>query len=135
MIIVPNSKLASTTVTNFYQPVQEMAVLIQVGVSYDSDLKEVERVTIEVAKQVMKDIEGGIPQFEPFIRYHTFGDFSVNFTVIMRVREYVNQYLVKHEFVKRLHEQYKKEGIDIPFPIRTVHMVQTGDSPATPGDN
>ncbi len=120
MIIVPNSKLASTIVTNFYQPIQEMAVLVQVGVSYDSDLTKVERVTIDVAKEVMKEIEGGIPEFEPFIRYHTFADFSINFTVIMRAREYVGQYLLKHEFVKRLHEKYRIEGIEIPFPIRTV---------------
>ena len=95
---------------------------MQVGVAYDSNLEEVERVTLDVAKEVMKEIEGAIPDFEPFIRYHTFGDFSINFTVILRAREYVSQYLIKHEFVKRLHERYRREGIEIPFPIRTVHM-------------
>jgi len=55
-------------------------------------------------------------------RYHTFSDFSVNFSVIMRAREVVDQYLIKHEFVKRLHRRYMKEGIVIPFPITTVHM-------------
>lgn len=122
MIIVPNSKLASAIVTNYYQPQQEMAVLMQVGVSYDSDLKKVEKVTIDVAKEVMQKVQGGIPEFEPFIRYHTFADFSINFTVIMRAKEYVDQYLIKHEFIKRLHERYEKEGIVIPFPIRTVYM-------------
>ena len=122
MIIVPNSKIASTIVTNYYQPEQETAVLIQVGVSYDSDLKKVEKVTIEVGKEVMKEVEGGVPEFEPFIRYHTFDDFSINFTVILRTKEYVGNYLIKHEFIKRLHERYDKEGIVIPFPIRTVYM-------------
>jgi small-conductance mechanosensitive channel len=129
MIIVPNSKLASTIVTNFYQPVQEMSVLVEVGVSYDSDLAKVERVTAEVAKQVMTEIEGGVPEFEPFIRYHTFADFSINFTVIMRAREYVSQYLIKHEFVKRLHERYRMEDIEIPFPIRTVMLEPPERSP------
>ena len=122
MIIVPNSKIASTIVTNYYQPEQETAVLIQVGVSYDSDLKKVEKVTIEVGAEIMKEVEGGVPEFEPFIRYHTFDDFSINFTVILRTKEYVGNYLIKHEFIKRLHERYDKEGIVIPFPIRTVYM-------------
>ena len=124
MIVVPNSKLASTIFTNYYQPQQETAVLIQVGVSYDSDLNKVEKVTIEVGKEVMKEVEGGVPEFEPFIRYHTFDDFSINFTVILRATEYTSQYLIKHEFVKRLHERYNKEGIVIPFPIRTVYMTE-----------
>jgi len=122
MIIVPNSKLASAIITNYHLPEKEMTVIIQVGVSYDSDLTKVEKVTIEVAKEIMREIPGGVPEFEPVIRFHTFADFSINFTVVMRAREYVDQYLIKHEFIKRLHERYKKEGIEIPFPIRTVYM-------------
>jgi len=126
IIIVPNRKLADTIVTNFYQPEREMSILVQVGVSYDSDLEKVEKVTIEVAKEVMRRVEGAIPKFEPFIRYHTFADFSINFTVILRGGEFVNQYLIKHEFIKRLHKRYATEDIDIPFPIRTVYMKKNG---------
>lgn len=122
MIIVPNSKLASAIVINFYQPEREMAVLVQVGVGYESDLKKVEKVTMEVGKEVMREVPGGVSEFEPFIRYHTFADFSINFTVILRAKEYVDQYLIKHEFVKRLHQRYAEEGIEIPFPIRTIYM-------------
>jgi len=32
--------------------------------------------------KVLKKVTGGVPEFEPFIRYHTFSDFSINFTVI-----------------------------------------------------
>lgn len=122
MIVVPNSKLASTIVMNYHVPKKEMAVLVQVGVGYGSDLSKVEEVTIDVGKEVMREVTGGVPQFEPFIRYHTFSDFSINFTVILRGKEFVDQYLVKHEFIKRLHKRYKEEGIEIPFPIRTVYM-------------
>lgn len=69
-------------------------------------------------------------EFDPFIRYHTFADSSINFTVILRGREYVDQHLLKHEFIKRLHERYGREGITIPFPIRTIVR---RDSPDTPG--
>jgi small-conductance mechanosensitive channel len=122
MIIVPNSKLASAIVINFYRPETEMAVLVEVGVSYDSDLEKVQRVTMEVGKEVMREVQGGVPEFEPFVRYHTFADFSINFTVILRAKEYVDQYLIKHEFMKRLYKRYGEEGIEIPFPIRTVYM-------------
>jgi small-conductance mechanosensitive channel len=126
MVIVPNSKLASTLVTNYHQPEKEMAVLVQVGVSYQSDLKKVERITIEVAREVMRDVEGGVREFEPFTRYHTFGDSGINFSVIMRGREFTDQFLIKHEFIKRLHERYQQEGIEIPFPIRTIHIKNEG---------
>jgi len=122
MVIVPNSKLASALITNYYLPATEMAVLFQVGVSYDSDLEKVEKITIEVAKELMKEVQGGVPEFEPFIRYHTFGDFSINFTVILRAKEYGDQYLLKHEFIKRLHKRYKDQAIKIPFPVRTVYI-------------
>ena len=121
VIVVPNSKLAGSIVTNYYLPEPEMACLVQVGVSYDSDLGKVERVTIDVAKQVLKEVTGGVPKFEPFIRYHTFSDFSINFTVILRVKEFVDKYVLTHEFIKALHKRYKKEGIEIPYPIRTIY--------------
>ncbi|MCK4328700.1 mechanosensitive ion channel [candidate division WOR-3 bacterium] len=122
MVIVPNSKLASTIVINYNQPAREMSVIVQVGVSYDSDLAKVERVTIDIAKEVMEEVHGGVSEFTPFIRYHTFDDFSINFSVIMRVREFLDKYILKHEFIKKLHKKYNEEGIEIPFPIRTIHM-------------
>ena len=122
IIVVPNSKLAGSIITNFYLPEPEMACLVQVGVAYNSDLEKVERVTIDVGKKVLKKVTGGVLEFDPFIRYHTFSDFSINFTVILRVKEFVDKYLITHEFVKELHKRYKKEGIEIPFPIRTVYM-------------
>jgi small-conductance mechanosensitive channel len=121
-VIIPNSRVVNSQIINFYRPQKEMAALVQVGVSYDSDLEHVERVTVEVAREVLRDTPGGVKGFEPFIRYHTFDDFSINFTVILRVHEYVDKYLVTHEFVKRLHKRYKQEGIEIPFPIRTLEF-------------
>jgi len=121
MVVVPNTKIAGTIVTNCSLPEQEMSLLIQVGVSYASDLEHVEEVSIDVARQVMKQTAGGVDA-EPLVRFHTFGDFSVDFTVILRVAEFVDTFAVKHAFVKRLHARFKEEGIEIPFPIRTVHL-------------
>ncbi len=130
MVIVPNSQLAGSVVTNYYRPARELSVLVQVGVGYGSDLSEVERVTCEVAREVMTAVDGGVAEHDPFIRFHTFGESSIDFSVILRAREFTDQYLVKHEFIKRLHGRYRKEGIEIPFPIRTVMLPGTG-----PGDS
>jgi len=122
VFVVPNSKLAAAIAVNYYLPETEMTVVIPVGVSYKSDLTHVERVTIETATEVQKTVEGAVPDFVPFIRYHTFGDSSIDFSVIVQVKEFKAQFLVKHEFVKRLHARYRAEGIEIPFPQRVVTM-------------
>jgi small-conductance mechanosensitive channel len=120
LVVVPNSKLAQAILINHHLPSQDLAVLVEVGVDYSSDLGHVERIVAEVGGSVMLEVSGGVPEFEPFIRYHTFGDSSINFTVILRAREFVDQYLIKHEFIKRLHARFDQEGIVIPFPIRTI---------------
>jgi len=128
LVVVPNAKLAQAIVVNHDLPSKALAVPVDVGVDYASDLEHVERVTIEVAREVMAQVRGGVPDFEPFIRYHTFGDSSIDFSVILRANEFVDQYLVKHEFVKRLHARFNKEGISIPFPITTIPLRGEGAS-------
>ena len=49
------------------------------------------------------------------VRFHTFGDPGIGFSVILHVQEFVDQFLVKHEFVKRLHQRFSAEGITIPL--------------------
>lgn len=124
VVLVPNDKLAKSIVTNYHLPENEMSVLVAVGVHYRSDLKQVEEVTIDVAREVMREVPGGVPDFEPFIRYHTFNASSIDFSVILRAKEFVDQYLIKHEFIKRLHVRYAREGIVIPFPIRAINRDQ-----------
>jgi hypothetical protein len=120
LIVVPNAKLAQAIMVNHHLPSEECAVLVQVGVDYASDLGHVERVAIDVGREVMSSVPGGVAEFEPFVRFHTFGESSVDFTMILRARQFVDQYLVKHEFIKRLHARFDAEGIVIPFPIVTV---------------
>ncbi len=121
-LIISNAKLAQSRITNMYIPDSPMAVLVQVGVGYQSDLKKVEQVTVDVAREVLQTVEGGVKEFAPFIRYNAFADHSINFTVILQAKEYTDQYLIVHEFIKRLHDRYRLEGIEIPYPVRTVYM-------------
>ncbi|MCE5341173.1 MAG: mechanosensitive ion channel family protein [Planctomycetaceae bacterium] len=124
IILIPNEKLTKAICINYYLPEKEMSVLMQVGVHYGSDLEKVEKVTCEVGREVMKNVTGGVPEFEPFIRFHTFADSSINFSVILRAKEFTDQYLIKHEFIKRLQKRYAQEGITIPYPIRAINYTQ-----------
>lgn len=122
IVVVPNSKMASTVLTNFDMLDHETSLLVPVGVSYDSDLSKVERVTIEVAKQTISKVQGGVASFDPYIRYKEFADSSINFNVILRAEKYDLHFILRHEFIKDLHAAYKREGIEIPYPQRVVHM-------------
>lgn len=122
MVVIPNSKLAQSIVTNYYAPEKEMSIAIPCGVSYDSDLEKVEKVTIEVAKEIQQNVPGAIKNFEPFIRYNNFGDSNIEFSVILRVNTFVDRYLVTHEFIKKLKKRYDEEGIEISFPVRNVYF-------------
>lgn len=122
MIVVPNKKVAESIIVNFNLPEREMAVLVDVSVSYDTDLQQAEKVILEVAKEAMSSIPGAVAEFEPFIRYNLFGDSGIQCTVILRAKEFVSQYLIKHEFIKQLHARFKKEGIEIPYPTRKVYL-------------
>lgn len=124
LVLVPNAKLTELIVTNYTLPDKDMAVLVALGVHYDSDLTKVERVTCDVAAEVMREVPGGVPDFIPFIRYHTFGASSIDFSVILRGKEFVDQFLIKHEFIKRIHQRFEKEGIVIPYPIRALNYEQ-----------
>jgi small-conductance mechanosensitive channel len=121
IIVVPNSRVAEMILTNYAMPEPNQSVLVQVGVAYGSDLRRVEQVTCEAARDVLREVQGGDPEFTPFIRYHTFGDSSINFSVILRVKEFVDGYLVTHEFIKLLKSRFDQEGIEIPFPQRVLH--------------
>lgn len=124
VIIVPNSKMADTIVENFFLTDRQVTFNVLVGVSYDSDLEKVERVSIEVAKELLSTIPGGIKEFEPYVRFYNFGDSSIDLKVFLRVAEFSDQFVVTSAFIKALHKRFGQEGINIPFPIRTVYMNQ-----------
>lgn len=121
IVIIPNSKLSESIIINESIPQPERGVVVQCGVSYASDLEKVERVTIDVAKKIQEKIPGAIKTFEPFIRYHTFGDSNINFSIILRVEEPVARYLVIHEFIKALKARYDQENIEISWPVRKIY--------------
>jgi len=105
-IIIPNSKLSNATVTNFGVSDKETALTIPVGVGYDSDLNQVERITIEVAIETIKQVQGEVPSITPYIRYHTFAPSSIDFFVNIYSKNLRDRARIRHEFIKNLFEEY-----------------------------
>lgn len=132
VVLIPNGRLAQSVVTNYDLPSKDMAILVEVGVHYASDLEQVERLTRDVARTIMKTVPGGVPDFDPFIRYHTFSDSSIDFTVILRAQTFTDGFLIKHEFIKALARTFAAEGIVIPFPIRAINLTQERATDARP---
>jgi len=124
IVIIPNKQLINSRLTNYNYPSPDLAVLLQMGVHYSSDLPKVERLCIEVGQEVLKRVQGGVPDFVPLVRYHTFGASSIDFTVVLRAKEFVDNFLVKHEFIKAISARFAKEGIVIPFPIVALNTAQ-----------
>ncbi|HSY76570.1 MAG TPA: mechanosensitive ion channel family protein [Bacteroidia bacterium] len=121
VVVIPNSKLASTVLTNYSLPEESLSVSLNIGVSYDSDLEKVERVTLEVTKAVL--LEFDIPDGEPTFRYKEFGNAAINCTISFTVLHITRQYIIRHTLIKRLYKRYKEEGIVIPFPpVNTVYL-------------
>ena len=73
----------------------------------------------------MTEAEGGVAE-EPVLRFREFADSSINFRVRMKVRAFNDQFRIRHQFIKRLHARYGEEGIEIPFPIRTIYRGDEG---------
>ena len=120
IISIPNNKLSQSITKNFDLKDTSYSIKIPVGVAYDSDLEQVERVTTEVAQSVIDDLDEANKDYDPIVRFQIFGDSSINFTVYMRAGRYGDHHPMIHEFIKRLHKRFDEEGIEIPFPMRTV---------------
>ncbi len=124
MVIIPNSVVSESKIINYFYPAPELSVPVDVGVHYSSDLEHVERVTLEVAREVLNTHEWGVGTYKTFVVFHTFDSSSINFTVMLRAQEYFQRFWVKSAFIKALHRRYAEEGIVIPYPIRALNTAQ-----------
>ncbi len=127
VVFVPNSILAKATLTNYSMPDERIAISIKVGVAYGTDPVKVEAALLEVAKEAGQDqLEGFLALPEPNVRLIPgFGDSSLDFTLNVSVRRFVDQYFVQSELRKRIIDRFTKDGIDMPFPTRTLLLDQS----------
>ncbi len=120
IIQIPNTKLSNAIIKNYDSGDPSFSVKIPVGVGYDSDLDNVERIVLEVANELHQSMDQMNKNSTPSLKFRGFGESSIDFMVYFRGNKYGDQNPIIHEFVKKLHKRFNDEGIEIPFPMRTV---------------
>ena len=128
LLMIPNNKFGQSTFINFNRPDTALNTHVECGIAYDSDLDHVERVAIAAAKAAQDAANDRETEFEPYVRWRSFGDSAIVFRVFMRVDEATAQYRANHYCIKEMHRRFKAEGIDIPFPIRTLIHTNSSNS-------
>jgi small-conductance mechanosensitive channel len=118
VVVIPNSKLAATIVTNYSLPEKSLDISVLMNISYNCDLEKVEKVTLDEVCKVMQEM--GMQKTDPTFRVKELGEFAVKCGVSVTVHEFKQQYIARHNIIKHLHKRYKQEGIEIAFPARNV---------------
>ena len=120
LISIPNSVLSGSISKNFTSQDAAFRVPIKIGVSYDSNLDQVEKVALEVATKIYDTLECINRNYKPTIRFREFADSSVNFFIYFQGKEFGDHNIILNAFIKEVHKRFKEEDIEIPYPIRTV---------------
>lgn len=125
VVVVPNSKLANSTVTNYSKPMDKTGLLYTIGVDCKEDVDSVDKIITEALKRVAakNDLLDGDTIW---VRFDSFGDYTLNFKFGYLVRGYKNQWKVLKDVNRELFYTFKKKKITIPFPVRVTYRSQEG---------
>ena len=121
LIIIPNSMMSDNMITNYSRPALAMNVIVTGGVSYSSDLQQVEDILMEVASKVVLESEHAITEIEPWVGFGEFGDSNIDFWVFIQATDRAGSFQLKSQLIKEIHTRFNDAGIVINYPIR--HLV------------
>ncbi len=121
LIIIPNSMMSDNMITNYSRPALAMNVIVTGGVSYSSDLQQVEDIVMEVANKIVIESEHAVTETEPRAGFSTFGDSNIDFWVFLQATDRAGSFQLKSQLIKQIHERFNEAGIVINYPIR--HLV------------
>lgn len=122
---VPNGEIKiATNMTMEYANIN-----LDVGVAYDTDLDKLEKIVDQVGQELLKDEEWGekiieVPKFE---RVDQFADSAIIIKILGKTKP-MEQWGVAGQLRKRLKKAFDKNGIEIPFPQRTLHQAKATHS-------
>lgn len=121
MIIIPNNSLANQNILNLTRPDRYYRIRVEVGVSYDSDPDQVEKLLLEVAEQ-NSDIEQDDPTRMPLVRFQDFGDSSLTFVLVAWINNVIKIRQINSDLHHQVFDKLKDAGVTIAFPQRDVHI-------------
>jgi len=130
-VILPNSELINSAVGNWTHRNKMGRIEVPIGVGYGSDARKVHALLLELARShpmVLKNPE-------PFVLFAGFGDFSLNFEVRVFLADVMNGGIVQNDLRFAILELFEKEGIEIPFPTRDIHVVRGQPDDKWPADD
>ena len=122
LTVVPNIVISNAEIINYGRPEPAFRATIDIGVSYDSDLQQVEKITLDVVQEVLQAYAAdGSTETKPFVRYTGFDASNITYRLYIPASRLDEQVLLKHEVVKRLHQRYGEEGVVISYPRVTIN--------------
>ena len=121
-VIVPNSELISSQVTNWMLHDQIGRLKLSIGVAYGSDIEKVRDILLEIIKNhpdVICDSRFITP---PRVLFLEFGDSALNFEMRFFLKEISRRRVVTSDINFAIDKAFREAGIEIPFPQRDIHL-------------
>lgn len=122
LVIVPNSIIGKSRVTNFTSMDEQHTIVVPFQVPYSADLDAVERLVKETALEVVRADKGGVAEVEPGCQFKGFGEYAIQAQATLRARSYDARPRITNAFVRALHARFAEEGIDFAAPVREVRL-------------
>lgn len=118
LITIPNSVITNVKIVNQSAPEHNFRIRIKVNVAYGSDLEQVEEVLMEIAQANQMVMKTPTPR----VRLRTFGDYSINFELLVWAIKPHHQGRLTHALSKGIYNKFIEEKIKIPFPQQDIHI-------------
>lgn len=118
LIIIPNADLVKGQIINHTYPFNQVRVLLRVNVAYGSDPAAVRRILVDLAGKhpdIVKDPE-------PQVFFTAMSDSSMEFSLMARASDFTKKFTAETTLREQVYLTFAKEGIEIPFPQRVVHV-------------
>jgi small-conductance mechanosensitive channel len=125
-LIIPNSVVAKEAIQNFELLARLQAIRLDIGTSYEDPPDKVKRTLLAVVDSVC----GVLKEPRPVVYLKSYADFSINYQIKCFIDNYERRPLIEDEIMNRIWYAFRRADIEIPFPIRTVHMHQASEKAA-----
>jgi len=119
-VFIPNSKVLSEAVVNYSLPNTLQVRKLSIGVNYNVPPNKVKGVILEV----LASVQGVSKRPEPLIRVTSYGEFAVHYEIRYTISDFSRHVDIEAELMNLLWYRFKRSGIDIPMPVRDVHLKQ-----------